>query len=89
MRVTFSRARLIRPDVPFPDMVVSRAIPGDPTLKIGDPYPNPGTDKRARMRAALYVEQRRIVPALAPPEQPAAPAAPAKKKERTNGLRKA
>ena len=89
MRVKFSRARLIRPDVPFPDMVVSRSIPGDPTLKIGDPYPNPGTDKRARMRAALYVDQRRLVSAPPPPEQPAPPAGPTKKRERNDGLRKA
>ena len=89
MRVKFSRARLIRPDVPFPDMVVSRAIPGDPILKIGDHYPNPGKDKRARMRAALYVDQRRLVSAPAPPEQPAAPATPTKKRERNDGLRKA
>ena len=76
--VTLTRARLARVEIPFPPMVVIRPIPGDPTLRAGDPYPNPGDDKRARYRAALYFEQRRIVPAPPKPPQPAAPAATTK-----------
>ena len=66
-----SLARLKRPEVPFPPMLVSRAIPGT-ELRVGDLYPDPGEDKRARLRAALYFEERRIVPA--PPAQPPAKA---------------
>ena len=80
MQARLSRARLIHPEIPFPQMVVSRVIPGLPELKLGDPYPNPGADKRARLRAALYVEQRRLKPAPPPPEQHAAPAAKEKPK---------
>lgn len=61
MLVRMTPARLKHPEIPFPSMVVSRAIPGT-DLKVGDAYPDPGADKRARLRAALYFEQRRIVP---------------------------
>ena len=81
MRSAFpSRAHLVRPDVPFPAAIVVREIPGT-TFKIGDTYPDPGEDKRARLRAALYVEQRRLAPA---PEPSAATTAVKSKKEKRN-----
>jgi len=73
----------MRPDFPFPAAVVARAIPGT-TFKVGDAYPDPGDDKRARMRAALYVEQRRLVPA---PEPSSATAVKTKKEKKNHGVR--
>jgi hypothetical protein len=81
MLVRMTPARLKRPEIPFPRMVVSRAIPGT-DLKIGDAYPDPGGDKRARLRAALYFEQRRIVPATPPL---LAASRPPLQKEKKNG----
>ena len=84
MRSAFpSRARLVRPEVPFPAAIVVRAIPGT-TLQVGDVFPDPGEDKRARMRAALYVEQRRLAPATEPS---AATAAKSKKEKKNHGIR--
>jgi hypothetical protein len=80
MLVRMTASRLKRPEIPFPPMAVSRAIPGT-GLRVGDAYPDPGPDKKARLRAALYFEQRRIVPVavVMPPNPP---------KEKKNGLRK-
>ena len=91
MRSAFpSRARLVRLEIPFPAALVVRAIPGEPSLKVGDVYPNPGQDKRKRMRAALYIAQRRLVsaPVLTPEkESDAVKPAKTKAKEKKNGLR--
>jgi hypothetical protein len=83
--VTLTRARLVRPEIPFPPMVVARPIPGNPALQVGDAYPNPGADKRARLRAALYFDERRIAPAQPLPQQPAAPAAETSKEKKHHG----
>lgn len=91
MQVRITPARLKHPEIPFPTMLVRRAIPGT-DLRVGDFYPDPGSDKRARLRAALYFEQRRIVPAAvtAPEPQPDAGADGKKDKEKkSHGLRKA
>lgn len=82
MQVRMTPARLKHIGIPFPSMVVSRAIPGT-ELRVGEPYPDPGTDKRARLRAALYFEQRRIIPASAASVPP-----PIAKKEKSSGTRK-
>ena len=83
--VTLTRARLARPEIPFPAMVVARPIPGNPALQVGDPYPNPGADKRARLRAALYFDERRIAPAGSRPDETAAPAAQTAKERKHHG----
>lgn len=83
--VTLTRARLARPEIPFPPMVVARPIPGNPALQVGDPYPNPGVDKRARLRAALYFDERRIAPAQPLPQPPSAPAAETSKEKKHHG----